>query len=178
MPYLPQSPRNMEKLYSVLSVLIPLTCLWFLGASYMHLPSFFLYPHILPWMVLSSCTTAGEPTLALSLPLIRSVGLEFPEKSSSHGCENVYRKAWPWPAALSLALCSHIKPNNKAFALDKQMGKNCQGARNPYKLISVYSAVSKENFISKEHHSFGFAHYIVLSHTILSREHMESYISS
>lgn len=147
----------MEKLYSVLSVSIPHTHLWFLAASYMHLPSFLLYPHILPWMVLSSRTTAGKPTLALSLSLIRSIGLEFPGKSSSHGCKNAYRKAWPWPTALSSALCSRIEPNNKAFVLDKQMGRNWQGARNPYKLISVYSAVSKENFISKEHHSLGFA---------------------
>lgn len=36
------------------------------------------------------------------------------------------------------------------------MGMNWQGAQVPYNLISVYSAVSKESFVSKEHDSFGF----------------------
>lgn len=40
---------------------------------------------------------------------------------------------------------------------DKQMGMNWQGARIPYNLISVYSAVSKESFVSKELDFFGFA---------------------
>lgn len=63
---------------------------------------------------------------------------------------------WPWPTVFSPALCSLTEPNNKAFVPDKQMGMNWQGARIPYNLISVCSAVSKESFVSKEHDFFGF----------------------
>lgn len=73
--------------------------------------------------------------------------LEVPGKSSL--------SAWPWPTALSPALFSLTQPNNKVFVPDKQMGMNWQGAQVPYNLISVYSAVSKESFVSKGHDSFG-----------------------
>lgn len=63
------------------------------------------------------------------------------------------------------------------------MGRNWQGARIPYNLISVCSAVSKESFVSKEHDSFGFATKCLLtdiffSHTVIPGEEMESCISS
>ena len=104
---------------------------------------------------------------------------EAPGKSSSGGWGSACGRAWPWPAALSPALCSLTEPKNGAFVPDKQTGMNWQGARIPYNLISVYSAVSKESFVSKEHDSFGFATKYLLtdiffSHTVLPREATES----
>ena len=105
--------------------------------------------------------------------------LEVPGKSSSCGWGIACGRAWPWPTALSPALCSLTEPNNEAFVPDEQMGMNWQGARIPYNLISVYSAVSKESFVSKEHDSFGFTTKYLLtdiffSHTVIPREEMES----
>lgn len=58
------------------------------------------------------------------------------------------------------------------------MGMNWQGARIPYNLISVYSAVSEESFVSKEHDSFGFTTKYLLtdiffSHPVIPREDMK-----
>lgn len=93
--------------------------------------------------------------------------LEVLGKSSSCGWGSACGRAWPWPTALSPALCSLTEPNNEAFVPDKQMGMNWQGAWIPYNLISVYSAVSKESFVSKEHDSFGFATKYLLSDIFL-----------
>lgn len=105
--------------------------------------------------------------------------LEVPGKRSSRGWGSACGRAWPWPTALSPALCSLTEPNNETFVPEKQMGMNWQGARIPYNLISVYSAVSKESFVPKEHESFGFTTKYLLtdiffSRTVIPREEMES----
>lgn len=60
---------------------------------------------------------------------------------------------------------------------------NWQGAQIIYNLISDYSAVCKESFVSKEQDSFGFATRYLLTEiffscTVIPREEMEVYISS
>lgn len=110
-----------------------------------------------------------------SLSLACSISAEVPGKSSSCG----WGVPWPRPTVLSPALCSLMEPNNKAFAPDKQMGMNWQGARIPYNLISVYSAVSKEVLSQKSMISLAFPPNIYsltyfYSHTVFPREEMSS----